>query len=171
MRISIGEYQIRSMRPDDAPALAKYANNRKIWLNLSDRLAHPYGQSDADDWIRLVMGQQPEVFFAIANDSEAIGNIGVHLKDDVYRRSAEVGYWLGEPFWGQGIATRVLKVFTEFAMAEYDLVRLYAYVFDWNPASGRVLEKAGYQYEGRLRKSVTKDGHTLDELLYSFVRD
>ena len=89
----------------------------------------------------------------------------------VNRRSAEIGYWLGEPFWGQGIATKAVGALTDYAYAHLDLIRLYATVFEWNPASARVLEKAGYAHEGRLRKSVTKDGKIIDQLLYAIVRE
>ncbi len=89
----------------------------------------------------------------------------------VNRHSAEIGYWLGEPFWGQGIATKAVRALTEYAFAHLDLVRIYGTVFEWNPASARVLEKAGYTHEGRLRKSITKDGKIIDQLLYAIVRE
>jgi RimJ/RimL family protein N-acetyltransferase len=104
-------------------------------------------------------------------DEEAVGGIGFTVQPDVAHRSAEIGYWLGEKFWGRGIATEALKAVTEYAFANYDLCRLYAHVFDWNPASARVLEKAGYRFEGRLKKSVTKNGQTIDQLIYAMVRD
>ena len=89
----------------------------------------------------------------------------------MYRRSAEIGYWLGEPFWGRGIATAALRAVTDYAFAQHDLVRLHAAVYEWNPASARVLEKVGYVLEGRLRKSVTRDGQTIDGLLYARIRE
>lgn len=169
--IEFGEWQLRSLEPADAPSLARHANNRAIWRNVRDRFPHPYTLADAEAWIRLAMDQQPETIFAIASDAEAFGCIGFELQSDVHRRSAEVGYWLGEPFWGQGIATGALKTLTEYAFAEFGLVRLYAHVYEWNPASARVLEKAGFAYEGCLRKSVTKDGQTIDQWLYAMVRE
>lgn len=170
MQIDLGnDCQIRSFRPDDAPALARYINNRKIWLNLRDAFPHPYRLNDAVAWIRMAGRQYPEVSFAIASPDEVIGGIGLGLQTDVNYRSSEIGYWLGEPFWGRGIATAALCALTDYAFAHYDLIRLFAYVFEWNPASLRVLEKAGYAYEGRLRKSATKDGQTVDQLLYAKV--
>ena len=170
MYIDLGnDCQIRSFRPDDAPALAQYTNNRKIWLNLRDAFPHPYRLQDAAAWIRMAGRQYPEVSFAIASPNEVIGGIGLGLQTDVNYRSSEIGYWLGEPFWGRGIATAALSALTDYAFANYDLIRLFAYVFEWNPASMRVLEKAGYAYEGRLRKSATKDGQTVDQLLYAKV--
>lgn len=170
MHIDLGnDCQIRSFRPDDAPALAQYTNNRKIWLNLRDAFPHPYKLEHAAAWIRMAGRQYPEVSFAIASPDEVIGGIGLGLQTDVNYRSSEIGYWLGEPFWGRGIATAALSALTDYAFAHYDLIRLFAYVFEWNPASMRVLEKAGYAYEGRLRKSATKDGKTVDQFLYAKV--
>ena len=171
MRIDIGEWRLRSYRSDDAPALAKYANNRNVSRNLRDRFPYPYRIEDAEAFIRLASEQDPETIFAIASHTEVIGGIGLELYDDVHRRSAQVGYWLGEPFWGRGIATLALRAVTDYAFTQFDLARLYAYVYEWNPASARVLEKAGYEYEGRLRKSITKDGQTIDQLLYAMVRE
>ena len=152
-------------------ALVKYADNRNIWINLRDRFPNPYREEDAKVWLEGATGPQSQLAYAIASDEEAIGGIGLELQQDVHRRSAEIGYWLGEPFWGQGIATKALRALTEYAFANLDLIRLYGSVFEWNPASARVLEKAGYTYEGRLRKSVTKDGKTIDQLLYAIVRE
>ncbi|MCY3690737.1 MAG: GNAT family protein [Chloroflexota bacterium] len=171
MQIKFSEWQIRSLQLSDAPALAKYGNNRAIWRNLWDRHPYPYGIQDAEEWIQFAMGQEPETIFAIASQTEAIGCIGLLPQDDVARISAEVGYWLGEPFWNRGVATGALQALTEYAFGELGLIRLYATVMEWNPASARVLEKAGYQYEGLLRKSVIKDGKILDQWLYAIVRD
>ena len=171
MVIELGEWMIRSFRPDDAAAIAKYANNRKVWRNLRDRFPHPYSLQHAEVWIDLASSQSPETNFAIASATEAIGGIGLELRRDVHRRSAEVGYWLGEPYWGRSIATRALSAFAEYAFAEFDLTRIDAHVYEWNPASARVLEKAGFEYEGRLRKSITKDGQTIDQWLYAIVQE
>ena len=171
MRIEIGQWQVRSFRPDDAEALARNANNRNVSRNMRDTFPYPYRLSDAREWIDFATTQSPEANFAIASDRELIGGIGITLQSDVNRHSAEIGYWLGEPHWGQGIATAALQAMTDWAFAEFDLVRLYGEVFEWNPASGRVLEKAGYQLEGRLRRSIVKDGQVIDALLYAIVRD
>ena len=109
--------------------------------------------------------------FIRQRNNEAIGGIGFSAQADVGRRSAEIGYWLGEDYWGRGIASEALLAVTEHAFANYDLCRLYAHVFDWNPASTRVLEKAGYVFEGRLKKSVTKDNQTIDQLIYARTID
>lgn len=149
----------------------RHANNRNVWINLRDRFPHPYTTADARRWLDSVVGMKPESNFAIAVGGEAVGGIGFTVQPDVARRSAEIGYWLGEEFWGRGIATEALIAVTDYAFSNYDVCRLYAHVFDWNAASARVLEKAGYVFEGRLRKSVTKDGHTIDQLMYAMIRE
>ena len=149
----------------------RHANNRNVWINLRDRFPHPYTHADARNLLDMVVGVSPETNFAIAVDDEAVGGIGFTVQHDVAHRSAEIGYWLGEEFWGRGIASEALIAVTNHAFANYDLCRLYAHVFDWNPASVRVLEKAGYEFEGRLKKSVTKNGQTIDQLMYAAIRD
>jgi RimJ/RimL family protein N-acetyltransferase len=100
-----------------------------------------------------------------------VGGIGFSVQTDVGHRSAEIGYWLGEEYWGRGIVTQALVAVSEYAFSHHDLCRLYAHVFEWNPASARVLEKASYVFEGRLKKSVTKDGKTIDQLIYARTID
>jgi len=161
---------VRSWEWRDRDALVRHANNRKIWINLRDHFPYPYTDEDARDWLASIVRREPENNFAIDVAGEAVGGIGFTVQPDVGRRSAEIGYWLGEEFWGRGIATDALIAMTDHAFANYDICRIYAYVFGWNGASARVLEKAGYTLEGRLRKSVTKDGQTIDNLIYAIIR-
>lgn len=162
---------VRSWEWRDRDAIVRHANNRKVSINLRDRFPHPYTSQDARTWLDVVIGIKPETNFAIAVGSEAVGGIGFTVQPDVGHRSAEIGYWLGEEFWGRGIATDALKAVTDYAFANFDICRLFAHVFEWNGASARVLEKAGYAFEGRLRKSVTKNGQTIDQLMYAIIRD
>jgi len=162
---------VRSWEWRDRDALVRHANNRNVWINLRDRFPHPYTVSDARRWLENAVGHKPETNFAIAVAGEAVGSIGFDLQHDVDHRSAEIGYWLGQEFWGRGIATEALIAVTDYTFSNYDVCRLFAHVFAWNPASARVLEKAGYEYEGRLRKSVTKDGQTIDQLIYAMIRE
>jgi len=162
---------VRSWEWRDREAIVRHANNRNVSINLRDRFPYPYTLSDARLWLDMVVGQKPETNFAIALGGEAIGGIGFTLQHDVAHRSAEIGYWLGEEFWGRGIATDALVAVTDYAFAGHDLCRLYAHVFEWNLGSARVLEKAGYSFEGCLRKSVTKDGKTIDQLMYAAIRE
>lgn len=171
MELILTKAVIRSWRPEDVPSLVRHANNRRVWRNLKDRFPHPYTTTDAEHWIRQATATPPETHFAIARADEVIGGIGLDLQTDVFRRSAEIGIWLGEAYWGRGMATEAVRALTEYAFTHFDVCRIFAGAFEWNPASMRLLEKAGYAFEGRLRKSVTKDGQTIDQMLYATVRE
>ena len=171
MEIVLSRCSIRGFRPRDAGSIARHANNRKVWLNLRDRFPHPYTLADAKKWIAVATGAVPETHFAIAVGGEAVGGIGLTLKNDIWRRSAEIGYWLGEEHWGHGIATEAARAMVDHAFATLSISRLYAGAFEWNPASMRVLEKAGFTREATLKKAVTKDRRTIDLVLYAIVRD
>ena len=146
-----------------------YANNRKIWLNLRDRFPYPYTKRDAATFLRSVVGHDPETMFAIEVGDQAVGGIGFMLQQDVERVSAEIGYWLGEPFWGRGIATEALTAVTTYAIGRHGLTRVFALPFASNVASCRVLEKAGYRLESRLQRSAIKDGSIVDQFQYAFI--
>lgn len=160
---------IRPWNAGDAGALVKYGSNRKIWLNMRDGFPHPFTESSALGFLEAVGRQDPTTFFAIATPEEAIGGIGVSIGQDVHRFTAELGYWLAEPFWGKGIMSEAVARFSDFAMQQFGLVRIYAEPYAANPASGRVLEKAGFTLEGRLRCNVFKDGRVLDQWMYARV--
>jgi [ribosomal protein S5]-alanine N-acetyltransferase len=162
---------VRSWAMSDVDALVRYANNRKIWLNLRDAFPHPYTRHDAREFIRSVRERVPETTFAIAVDGEAVGSVGFILNRDVERVAAEIGYWLAEPFWGKGITTEALIAVTRHAIAAHGLTRIFALPFSWNTASCRVLEKAGYVLEARLRCSAIKDGRLTDQFQYAFIAD
>jgi [ribosomal protein S5]-alanine N-acetyltransferase len=170
VELKLSRCLLRPWRTGDEASLVRYANNRNVSRNLRDRFPYPYTAADADEWIRLAEAQTRTTSFAIVVEGEAVGGIGIELGADVYRRSAEIGYWLGEPFWGRGIASEALCAMTEYAFERFDICRLEAGVFAWNPASARVLEKAGYTLEGRSRLAVVKDGQLVDRLLYGLVR-
>lgn len=170
MKIKLDPVLLREWLPGDEASLALHANNRNIWINLRDRFPHPYTRADARRWIRLASVITPQTQFAMVVDGAAVGGIGFDVRRDVFRRSAEIGYWLGEPFWGRGIMTEAVQAVTEYAFKNFDLCRIEAGIFEWNLASMRVLEKAGYECEARLKKSVTKDGITVDQLIYAMSR-
>ena len=143
MKLSLDDtYCIRSWDWDDVPSLAKHANNRNVWINLRDRFPYPYAHTDARACIRSAKEEKPETTFAIATPQEVIGGIGLVLQSDVHRMSAELGYWVAEPYWGKGIATL-----------------------------SRVLEKAGFTFEGRLRKNVIKDNRITDSLICAKLKE
>ena len=171
MRIEIGTNIIRDWVKEDAAALTKHANNQKIAVNLRDRFPYPYTLSDAKSFLNRITSEMPRTVFAIATKTEAIGSIGLMMGQDVHRFTAELGYWLAEPYWGQGIMTSAVIAITEFGFRELGLNRIYAEPYASNPASVRVLEKAGFEFEGRLCASVVKNGKVLDQLMYAKVRE
>ena len=171
MKIELGEFCIRSYKLSDKEALVKYANNYNISKLLRDQFPYPYTEADAETWIMHACNQFPETNFVIANDKEMFGAIGINPQDDVNRFSAEIGYWIGEPFWGKGIATRALKAFTKFAFGKFGLNRIFANVFEGNIASEKVLLKAGYTKEATLKKAVLKEEKFLDQYIYARLKE
>ena len=171
MELRLSRCTLRPWRRGDVEALVRHADDREVWINLRDLFPHPYTRRDARRWIRMTRSHPPGTTFAIEIEDEACGGIGIKLGDDVYCRSAEIGYWLGRACWGRGVATEAVTAVTEHALARFDLSRVWAAVFSWNPASMRVLEKAGYRREGVLRNAVTKDGRTGDQIVYAVVCD
>lgn len=169
MHKTLSRSVVRSWQDNDIDSLAKYANNRNIWINLRDAFPHPYSEQDAKTFLKMVSQQDPETYYAIEIDGEAAGSIGFTLLSDVGRVSAEIGYWLAEPFWNRGVMTEVVKFVTGYAISAHNLIRIYAMPFAWNPASYKVLENAGYELEGRMRRSAIKDGRITDQLLYAYV--
>jgi len=170
MLLDLGDLQIRSWRKSDLDALLRHANNAKIAANLRDQFPHPYTRRDAIEYLNFVRDQRPERAFAIQHNDEAIGGLGFQIGVDISRVSAEIGYWISEAYWGRGFATRAVAGVTEWAFSEYKLTRVFALVFAYNAPSIRVLEKAGFQREGVLRRSALKNGVVLDQWIYAKVR-
>jgi RimJ/RimL family protein N-acetyltransferase len=171
MQRQFENFTLRPLRSDDATSLAQYANNHNVWRNLRDRFPHPSTLSDTQKYIDLALRQSPSSVFAIEVDGKAVGVIGLTLGEGERRHSAELSYWLGEPFWGRGIITKSVGAISELAVKELGLTRIESYVFSWNPASARVLEKMGFEREGVLRNSVIKDGVLLDRWLYAYLSE
>jgi len=161
--------QIRPLIESDRDALANLANNKKIWDNLRDRMPFPYSLKDADDFICLTNEEQPQCKFAILTDSQFCGVVGLIPGQDIYKKSAELGYWIGEPYWGRGIATAAVALTTRFGFERMELVRIFAGVKANNIASARVLEKNDFALEAVARKAVFKNGQIMDELRYAKV--
>jgi [ribosomal protein S5]-alanine N-acetyltransferase len=136
---------------------------------MRDSFPHPYTHENAEEWIALVRYKKPQTQFAIEVRGEAAGGIGLMLRSDIERRSAEVGYWLGEALWGKGVATAAVRGLTEYGFNVFGLTRVFAVPFANNPASARVLEKAGYAREGVMRRSAIKEGIVLDQVLYAIT--
>ena len=171
VRIDCGPCILRPWARGDEDALLRHADDVRVWRNLRDAFPHPYRREDARQWVRYA-AETPIAHLAIEVDGEAAGGIGWRRGDDIDRLSAEIGYWLGAAVWGRGIASAALRAATDFAFAQdASLVRIFAVPFLHNPASFRVLEKAGYQREGILRGSAVKEGRIIDQAMYAIVRD
>lgn len=160
---------LRPWAPADKASLVANANNRNVWRNLADVFPHPYTDADADAWIRIAGTPDRSITLAIELNGVAIGGIGARAGDGIFVRTAHFGYWLGEAFWGQGIATAAGRALIDHLKEDARFVRLEAPVFEWNPTSMRVLEKLGFERVALLRKSVTKDGQLIDSVLYTFL--
>lgn len=164
--------QLRKFQASDAQDVAKYADNQKIAKWLRDIFPHPYTLADAEWYVNdcAANSETRQCLRAIVVDGEVVGSVGVYLQNDVGCKNAELGYWLGEPFWGQGIATATVKELCAFVFHHYDVVRIYAEPFADNTGSRRVLEKAGFVLEGTLRNSVFKNGEFHDSCIYALLR-
>ena len=169
MELTGSTCSVRPWRAGDAGSLVKYANNANIARHLRDRFPHPYTLRDAKAFIHSSASARPQVSFAIIVDGEAAGGIGFSSGSDVERFSAEIGYWLGEPFWGRGIAAEAVQLVSAYAFDTCGLLRLFALPFAENQRSIRVLEKAGYTREAILRSSAVKDRAVRDQALYALI--
>ena len=170
MELVDGEVRLRPLRYSDRERIAKLANNIKLWNNLRDMLPHPYTLEDADKFLDMVKKQSTLLTFAIEYKYEFVGVIGMVPGVDVYRKGSEIGYWVGEPFWGKGIASRALKLATDYGFEVLQFERLHAGVFEGNIGSMRVLEKCGYQLECIAKNSVFKNNKLLDEYKYAKLK-
>jgi [ribosomal protein S5]-alanine N-acetyltransferase len=171
MQLDLPDARLRPFRRGDEDHLVESANDREIWRNVRDGFPFPYTRADAERWIAYNEGIWPAINFAIELADRVVGGVGLVLGQDVHRRTAEIGYWLARPVWGIGLATAAVRAMTRYAFAELQLVRVHAGVFVWNPASVRVLEKAGYVLEGRMRKWAYKDGEHVDAWLYACTEE
>ncbi len=167
MRIELSTCVLRLWNEGDAESLTKHANNRDVWLHLRDYFPHPYQQKDAETYLARVAHVTPPTAFAIEVDRAACGGISAAIQPDVHRLTAEIGYWLGQNYWGRGIMTEVVGAFSDYLFEAFALKRVFAVPYANNPASTRTLEKNGFVLEGRLRKSAIKNGEILDQLLYA----
>jgi RimJ/RimL family protein N-acetyltransferase len=170
MRFECGPCVVRPWQARDKAALLRVANNRNVWRNLTHRFPHPYTEANAESWLSRVAPAIEPSHWAIEVDGEAVGGIGFERGEGVYARSGRFGYWLGEPYWGRGIMTAAVRTVADYLLARPDIVRLEAPVFEWNPASMRVLEKCGFVREGVLRRSALKDDQVIDVVLYARIR-
>lgn len=165
--------KIRKWELSDAKDLALALSNKKIQDNLRDGLPYPYTEQDGAAFIAsMLSSDENETFaFAITVDGKAVGSIGVFRQANIHRRTAELGYYLAEEYWGKGIMTEAVKQICEYVFRESDIIRIYAEPFAYNTASCKVLEKAGFQYEGTLRNNAVKNGKIIDMKMYSIIKN
>jgi len=161
---------LRRFSESDANRLAELANNKKISQNLRDGFLHPYTLQDAERFIKKCMEQDPLTIFAIEYDEQYVGNIGLTIGQDVYRKSAEIGYFIGEPYWNKGIATKAVNCITEYGFNKLGIIRIHTGIFEYNKASMRVLEKCGFEKDGIFKKAIIKDGKIWNEHRYSKIK-
>ena len=162
-----------TLRPwslDDLPDLVRFANNFEIAKFLTDKFPHPYSEDAGRQFVAHATEAIPTQIFAIALDGQAVGAVGLHTQQDVHRKNMEMGYWLGQPFWGQGIMSVVVPQMVDYGFRTFDITRIFARAYGPNIASQRVLEKAGFALEGRFEKTIFKNGEFLDELIYAIRR-
>lgn len=171
MELHTDRCTLRPLRHADAASLAHHADNRRIWRELRDRFPHPYTVADAEAYIAQVADEVPVTRFAIDVGGAAVGSVSLRIGSDIERRSAEIGYWLGEAYWGRRIVGAAVGAVTAYAFRDLDLLRVFAVPFVRNPASARVLERAGYRREGTMLRSAVKDGEVLDQYLYAAIRE
>lgn len=172
-------FTLRPWKKEDVPALCHYADDPLVAKNLRDAFPNPYTLADAECYVNSCMALegQGQLCRAIVVGGEAVGSIGLFLGEDVYRKSAELGYWLGRSHWGQGIMTAAVKAICKEGFLTWDILRIHAEPYAANAGSRRVLEKAGFTMEGILRSSVYKplgrpsDGCVLDSCVYSLLRE
>ncbi len=167
------EMKLRPWVLEDAEELAKALNNKRVQENLRDGLPFPYTAKDAEEYIhKMVAADCQNVFpFAITVQDKAVGSIAVFRRDNIHRKTGELGYYVAEPYWGKGIATLAIRDITDYVFANTDIIRIFAEPFAYNAASCRALEKAGYFLEGTLRKNAVKNGKILDMKLYALVKE
>ncbi len=161
---------LRPWKQEDIPNLIHLGGNEKIARFMTDGFPHPYTAEKAKQFIQMANSGNPPRILAITSGQEAIGGIGLHPGSDIYRRNAELGYWLGEPYWGQGIMTRAIQQMVSYGFGQLDIHRIYARPFHTNFGSQRALEKAGFIFEARLQGTILKNGEILDELIYAIRR-
>ncbi len=169
----IMDCKIRFWRLEDAPCLSEALNNKKIHDNLRDGLPFPYTVSDAQEYIVAMLNSDIDrtYAFAITIDDKVVGSIGIFRKDNIHFRTAEMGYYIAEPYWGLGVGTSAVKQACRYIFDHTDIIRIYAEPFVDNIASCRILEKSGFVCEGVLRKNAVKNGKVIDMKMYSLVEE
>ena len=165
--LSSGELSLRPFREDDRNILVQIADNQNVSKYLAPRFPYPYTLEDADDWLAMTRNEEPPLNFAIEWRGQFVGGIGLEPHSGLFARTAELGYWLGEPYWGRGLTAKAVELIIPYAFGDLSFIRLQAIIFFENHQSRRVLEKNGFIKEGVLRKHISKNGVITDAMLYA----
>jgi [ribosomal protein S5]-alanine N-acetyltransferase len=165
------QFSLRPWTPQDLDSLVENANNLNVACYMTDGFPHPYTHENGKAFIEFATKDHPVHIFAIDVNGKAVGGVGIHPQNDIMKKNAELGYWLAEAYWGNGIITRAIKEIVEFAFKTYDITRIYARPFGNNLASQKVLEKTGFKLEARIEKNIFKNGEFLDECIYALRRN
>ena len=171
MELKGAGFLLRKWEPGDEQSLQKNANNKNISRFLFDRFPFPYTMDDAELWVSMKVHQYRITNFVIDIDGEVAGAIEFKQGDDVHKKNADLGYWLAEQFWGRGIMTEAVNLIIKYAFENFDLMRIQSAVNQNNPASMRVLEKAGFKKEGILKNAIFKDSEVMDEHVFGLCKD
>lgn len=164
-------YTLRPFNINDLESLVEYANNYKIAANLTNQFPHPYTRESGEAFIKMATQHSPPNILAIEINGKASGGIGLHLQTDIHIKNAELGYWLAEPYWGQGIMTKAVKHIVNYGFKNLDITRIFARPFGTNLASQKVLKNAGFVLEGKFKDTIYKNGEYLDELIYAIRKN
>lgn len=167
------DFKLRAWKTEDAASLAAAANNPAIAGWLRNTFPNPYTQKDAVWFISDCISNagKNQIACAIEADGKAVGGIGVFVKDDVYEKSAELGYWLSEAYWRRGIMSEAVRIICKEAFEKFDIIRIFAEPFEDNAGSRGVLEKAGFTLEGTMRNGVYKNGKIHSYCMYALLRE
>ncbi len=165
-------FSLREWKLSDAKSLASTINNKKILENLRNGIPYPYTEKDGEEFINAMLFADKNSTFAFAIDIEgkAVGSIGIFRRANIHFRTAELGYYLAEEYWGKGIMTKAVKQACKYVFDNSDILRIYAEPFAYNTASCRVLEKAGFKFEGLMKANAIKNGKVLDMKLYAITK-
>lgn len=158
---------LRPWHINDAKNLAELANNKNIAQFMADVFPHPYSLENAKTFIAFATSNPNSKIFAIIVDGKPVGSIGLHLQTDILRKNAEIGYWLGEQYWGKGIITQAVPQMIDYGFNNMDIIRIFARIFETNKASQKVVEKCGFILEGKYEKTIFKNNEFIDELIYA----
>ena len=161
------DIRLRKWTEADLDSLVKYANNQNVAKWLTNGFPHPYTFEDGKAYLSMIANDNPTKVFAIEINGEAVGSIGIFPQTDIHEKSAEMGYWLAEEYWGKGIMTKAIQETVNYGFQTFDIVRIFARPFSTNRNSQRVLEKAGFTFEARLKKALFKNGEFMDEIIYA----